>query len=81
MKRFLIISGCFFLLVGLFHEALPLELVSGLWDMFSSDSRTTYFRVVPSEQVDYTQVVLLGLGALMLMAGLLRRSSNGPANQ
>ncbi len=77
MKRFLIISGCFFLLIGLFHESLPLELVSGLWNMFSSDSRTTYFRVVPRESVDYTQVVLLSIGALLLAAGLLRRSSMG----
>lgn len=81
MKRFLIISGCFFLLLGIFHESLPVELASGLWDMFSSNPRTSYFRVVPSEQVDYTQIVLLGLGSLLLVAGLLRRPSNKSANQ
>lgn len=80
MKRFFVISGCLIFLVGLFYESLPLELVDGLWNMFRSNSRTTYFRVVPSESVDYTQVILLSLGALLFVAGLLLRRSNAGKN-
>ncbi|WP_156128961.1 hypothetical protein [Chitinibacter sp. ZOR0017] len=74
MKRLLIVLGCFFLLLGLFHESLPIDLARGIWSIFSSNSRPIYFRIIPTEQVDYTQVLLLSIGALLVLAGLLRRS-------
>lgn len=77
MKRFLIISGCLFLLSGLFYDLLPLELLGGLSNMFSGNSHT-YFRLVPGDDGDQTQVVLLALGATLVLAGLLWRSSKEP---
>lgn len=78
MKRLLIISGCLLLLAGLFYDFLPIELVTGA--MFRTDAHA-YYRVVKTDQADFTQIALLGFGTLVVVAGLLRRPSNRPANK
>lgn len=77
MKRVLLISGCLFLLVGVFYDSLPLELSAGLWRIFTGNSHT-YYRVVPSEQISYVQVLLLVFGAVLVVGALLRPRSSLP---
>ena len=77
MKRFLIISGCLLLLPGVFYDSLPLELLGGLLSMFNGNSHT-YFRLVPGNGSDQTQVMLLAFGTTLTLAGLLWRSSKEP---
>jgi hypothetical protein len=75
MKRSLTTSGILFLVVGLFYDALPVELLRVLWQMFHSDSRSVYFRVVPSEHFDLFQISFLLVGVALILAGTLARST------
>ena len=75
MKSLLTASGVLFFAVGLFYDALPVELFGALWKIVHSESRSVYFRVVPSEHFDLFQISFLLVGVALILAGLLTRST------
>lgn len=78
MKRWLIFSGCAFLGVGALYDAMPIELLGAIYQMFSSSSSSVYFRVVPTEHADPLKISLMLIGIGLLVGGLLMRTKPKP---
>jgi len=75
MKRWLIIAGGLLIVVGLFYDAMPLEVLGALFSVFSGGSGHVYYRVVPVESPDMLKLGLFGVGTALLVAGFLTRSN------
>ncbi|QSI78110.1 hypothetical protein [Niveibacterium microcysteis] len=75
MKRWFIVSGGLFIVVGVFYDAMPLELFGALFSRFSDRSGHVYYRVVPVDSPDMLKLGLLCGGTALLVAGFLTRSN------